>query len=122
MSFNHYGNIIELENKEIVPDGVIGDGNVGHAADFSEDDLNKTTTKAIVDFGVLDVDPSSLKPKDSSVKFIGTTSDLTVYDLGENKDKNNKQKYHVGDKISFLPDYMSAARLMNSKFVNKIIK
>lgn len=120
-AFQYYGNIVELEQKEIVPDGSISDGNVGHAVDFDSDDLNKSTIKAIVDFGVLDVDASNLTPKDKSIKFIGTTSDLTVYDLGNNKNRNGKPKYKVGDKITFLSGYMGVARLMNSKFVDKII-
>lgn len=121
-AFEYYGNIIELEEKEIVPDGVIGEGNVGHAAEFNEDEIHKKTTKAILDFGVLDANAEDLKPKDPSIKFVGTTSDLTVYDLGSNLDSKGNVKYHVGTQLPFIPGYMGSARLMNSKFIKKVIK
>lgn len=120
-AFQYYGNIVELEHKEVIPDGAITDAGVGHTADIEVEKLNEKTHKAIVDFGVLDVDANELNPKDKKVKFIGTTSDLTVYDIGNNKDSKGKKKYSVGEKITFLPGYMSVARLMNSKFVDKII-
>ncbi len=75
----------------------------------------------IFDFGILDVDYKELKPKDENVNFFGTTSDLTVYDLGANITKSEKIKYKVGNKISFKPNYMAVARLMSSKFIKKII-
>jgi predicted amino acid racemase len=121
-AFQYFGNIVELEEKEVVPDGSIGDGNVGHSVDYSEDTIHSTTHKAIVDFGILDVDAATLNPKDSSIQFVGTTSDLTVYDLGDNKNKTGKPKYRVGDRIAFLPGYMGVARLMNSKFINKVLQ
>jgi predicted amino acid racemase len=53
------------------------------------------------------------------VSFIGTTSDLTVYDLGKNLNSKREKKYKVGDKLHFHLSYMGVARLMNSKFVEK---
>lgn len=117
-TFDYTANIVELEEKEYVPDGVIGEGNIGHSEEFDKNPED-TTYKAIVDFGLLDVDTDELKPSDPSVKFIGTTSDMTVYDLGTNKTKSGEWKYKVGDKIIFKPTYMGIARLMNSKFISK---
>lgn len=118
-TFYFYANIIELEEKGIVPDGILSDASVGHATEFEDVDLSQTTHKAILDFGLLDVDVEELKTTDKTVKFVGTTSDMTVYDLGDNVDKNKKQKYSVGDKICFKPSYMAVARLLNSKFIEK---
>lgn len=108
--------IIELERKDNVPDGIIGDANIGHTADYNEDEI-KFTYKAIVDFGTIDVDTNDLKCLDETIKFVGTTSDMTVFDLG-----NNRNNYKVGDVLKFKPNYMATARLMNSKYITKIIK
>lgn len=116
--FNFYANIIELEQKGIVPDGVINEANIGHTAEFEDDDMDKTTYKGIVDFGLLDVDYQDLTLKDKTIEFVGTTSDMTVYDLGKNKTKEGKKKYSINDAICFSPSYMATARLLHSKFID----
>lgn len=118
-TFNFFGNIIELEEKDIVPDGVISDASIGHATEFDEADEHRTSYKAILDFGLLDVDINELSLKDDSIDFVGTTSDMTVYDIGKNKTNENKKKYSIGSKICFKPSYMAVARLLNSKFIEK---
>jgi predicted amino acid racemase len=118
-TFNFYSQIIELEEKDIVPDGIINDASIGHSADFKEVDLGKSTNKAILDFGLLDVDQEGLEIDDKDVKFVGITSDMTVIDIGDNKDKEKNKKYNVGDMICFDPSYMAVARLLNSKFIKK---
>ncbi|MFO7865118.1 MAG: alanine racemase [Salinivirgaceae bacterium] len=117
-TFNFYANIIELEEKGIVPDGVISEANIGHTAGFKEEDLYRTTYKGIVDFGMLDVDYHDLTPVDPSIKFVGTTSDMTVYDLGDNVDDKGEKKYAINTPLCFKPSYMAAARLLNSKFID----
>lgn len=118
-TFNFYPSIIELEEKGIVPDGVIGDASIGHSADFEDGDLGKTTFKAILDFGLLDVDHEGLSSEDENLKFVGITSDMTVVDIGDNKDENGKKKYNVGDSLCLKPSYIAVARLLNSKFIDK---
>mgnify|MGYP000388877748 CR=1 FL=1 len=118
-TFEFTANIIELEEKKIVPDGVISDANIGHSADFSEEDVNETTIKAILDFGMLDVEKEDIEAYDKDIKFVGITSDMLVVDLGKNKTKEGKKKYAIGDKVRFKPNYMAVARLLNSKFIDK---
>lgn len=118
-TFEFKANIIELEEKKIVPEGVISDGYVGHTADFNEDDTTGTSTKAILDFGLLDVDKDDIESLDGKLKFVGITSDMLVVDIGNNKTKEGKKKYRIGDKIRFKPNYMAVARLLNSKFIDK---
>ena len=115
-SFVFTAEIIELEKKDNVPDGVISDANIGHTVDYDETNI-LFSHKAIVDFGSIDVEANNLTCLDSSIKFVGTTSDMTVFDLG-----NNRNNYKVGDVLKFKPNYMATARLMNSKYINKIIK
>lgn len=113
-AFEFNANIIEMEHKENAPDGVISEGNVGHANAVTNDEMSY---KAVLDFGVLDVNTEDLIPKESIVKFIGTTSDMTVCNLGSKR----RQQYRVGSQIKFKPNYMAVARLMSSKFITKRI-
>lgn len=121
-TFEFSANIIELEEKKIVPEGVISDGSVGHSADFNETDVNETSTKAILDFGLLDVDKDDIEAVDKELKFVGITSDMLVVDIGTNKTDAGKQKFKIGDKIYFKPNYMAVARLLNSKFIDKVFE
>ena len=107
--------ILEISKKEAVPDGIIGEGNVGHTVDFDENE-NRESYRCIVDFGQLDVDVNNIIPKDDSISFAGTTSDMTVYDLG-----NNINSYKMGGQLQFRPNYTSIARLMNSRYMTKKI-
>lgn len=111
-AFEFEAEIVELEKKEYKPDGVIADVNIGHTQEF--DSESGETYRAIVDFGLIDVDYNNLTLKDKHINFFGTTSDMTVYDLGE-----SKYHYKVGNRICFTPNYMAIARLMNSKYITK---
>lgn len=119
-TFEFKANIIELEEKKIVPDGIIGDANIGHTAQFNEKDIHEKSYKAILDFGLLDVNQEDLEAYDSDISFVGITSDMLVIDIGNNKTKDGKPKYKVGDKIRLKPNYMGVARLLSSKFIDKI--
>lgn len=111
-TFDFSAEILELEWKSNQPDGVQSDASIGHTVDYSK--LPSESWRAIADFGVMDVDVNDLTPKDKDVRFFGTTSDMTVYTLGE-----SKKKYKVGGKIHFEPNYMAIARLMNSRYVTR---
>tara|TARA_B100000780_G_C21097967_1_gene442907 strand:+ start:680 stop:1777 length:1098 start_codon:yes stop_codon:yes gene_type:complete len=119
-AFEFTANIIELEEKKIVPDGIISDANIGHSADFDKDDITESSTKAILDFGLLDVNQDDIEVLDTNLEFVGITSDMLVIDIGNNKTKEGKKKYKIGDKIHFKPNYMAVARLLNSKFIDKV--
>jgi ornithine racemase len=113
-SFVFYSSIVELYRKENTPDGVIGEGNIGHTA--SSKFLRGFSYKAIMDFGMLDTPQEHLIPVDPDVHFVGNSSDMTVYDIGA-----NKKGYRVGDNIAFSLDYLGVANLMGSRFVEKRI-
>lgn len=119
-TFTFKANIIELEEKKLVPDGVISDANIGHTVAFDDKDSQEKSYKAILDFGLLDVDQNDIQPADPSLQFVGITSDMMVIDLGNNTDAKGNKRYKVGDTISFTPSYMAVARLLNSKFIDKI--
>lgn len=67
----------------------------------------------------MDVYKEDIEAEDN-ISFVGITSDMLVIDIGDNKTASGKPKYKVGDKIKFKPNYMGVARLLNSKFIDKI--
>ena len=118
-TFEFNANIIELEEKRTVPDGVISEGAVGHTAEIDSSNNNDKSYKAILDFGMLDVDNQDITPVDREITFVGITSDMIVTDIGSNRTPDGKVKYKVGDKMRFNVNYMATARLLNSKFIEK---
>jgi len=106
--------ILEAYRKESQPDGVLSEAGVGQTAD--DEESKASSYKAVMDFGILDVDAEYLVPEDPEVKFFGNSSDLTVYDLGD-----NPNHYKVGDVLRFRLRYMALAKLMYSRFVEKKI-
>ena len=121
-AFEFYANIIELHKKKIVPEGTIGEANIGHTTDFDHAEITDTSYKAILDFGLLDVNREDIEIQDETVSFVGITSDMLVIDVGENTNNDGSVRYSVGDKIKFQINYMAVARLLNSKFIDKIYK
>lgn len=117
-AFEFKANIIELEEKHLIPDGNISDANIGHTASIDNEAEGETSFKAILDFGLLDVNKEDLNSIDQELQFVGVTSDMMVMDVGNNKSQKGK-KYSIGDKIKFEPNYMAVARLLNSKFIDK---
>ena len=112
--FRLYSGIIELTEKPRVPTGEMGMNVEGESFDFSEDDIGKTSWRAIVDMGLLDVDEKHISPVNDEYEMVGASSDMFVIDLGENP-KNLK----VGDMIEFKMDYMGVVRILNSKYIEK---
>jgi len=114
-AFDFSAEIVEIEKKEVEPDGMISDANVGHTAEIRPGvSARSESYRCLVDVGKLDVELDDLSLKNKSVKFIGTTSDMTVYDLGV-----FRGKWRVGGKLHFRPNYMAVARLMNNRYVTK---
>lgn len=109
--------IIELTEKPVVPDGELGENLKGDTMTFDEKDRANTSYRAILDLGVLDVDEDQARLQDKSIEIVGSSSDVIVVDLGD-----NKQKYKVGDFIKFDLGYLAVLRIMNSRYIEKRIK
>lgn len=117
--FTLFAEIIELVEKPIVPSGATG-ANVavsGETSEINPDDYGKTTYRAILDIGLLDIDTRHMNPTDKEIGLGGASSDMIVVDLG-----SEKPKYQVGDLISFSLTYMGILGVMNSKYIDKRIK
>ena len=120
-TFQFKANIIELQEKKLVPEGEISDANIGQVAEFDEKEKDRSSNKAILDFGLVDVDHENLSLYDDrDITFVGITSDMTVLDIGENKNEDGSQRFKVGDTILMRANYMAVVRLLNSKFVSKV--
>ncbi len=112
-----YSEIIELIEKPTIPMGELGTNLEGEAICFDREQAGKTTYRAILDIGLLDVESKHISPVDPMIVFAGSSSDMIVIDLGD-----NTKQYKVGDLIEFQMDYMAALRIMNSRYIEKQIK
>jgi predicted amino acid racemase len=115
--FGLYSEIIELIEKHVVPMGEMGTNVEGESYEFNQTDVGEKSYRAIIDLGLLDVEPEHLELVDKSLKIAGASSDMIVIDIDD-----NKKKYKVGDLIEFKLDYMGLIRIMNSKYIEKKVK
>ncbi len=115
--FTLYAEIIELIEKPQMPDGDMGTNLVGDVTTFDESLTGKTSCRALIDIGLLDVDDKQLIPLDNNISFVGGSSDMFVLDLN-----TNKKRYKVGDLLEFKLSYMGVLRVLNSKYIDKRIQ
>lgn len=106
--------IIELIEKPVVPEGNMAENPSGESFEVNPDDYGKTSWRALLDIGLLDISPDFLIPADKQMEIVGASSDILVIDLGK-----NPKKYKVGDFMKFKLKYMGALRLFNSDYVVK---
>lgn len=111
-----YSEIIELIEKPKVPMGEMGTNAEGHSVTFDKTKIGKTSYRAIIDLGLLDVDINHIFPKDKNISIVGSSSDMIVIDLSR-----NTKKYQVGDLLEFKLDYIGILRVLNSKYIEKRI-
>jgi predicted amino acid racemase len=111
-----FAEVIELYEKPIIPSGEQGENVAGYVPEYKEEDYGKTTFRAIIDIGLLDINPNFLIPVDKKIKIIEASSDMLVIDIG-----NNPKGYKTGDLISFNLRYMGALGLLNSNYIEKVI-
>lgn len=115
--FQFYAQIIELKQKPSVPIGEMGTNLEGDTYDFSSEEGHEKSCRAIIDVGLLDVDKQHITPADPDIKIVGVSSDVTVIDLGK-----NQKGYKTGDYIRFKLDYTGTLKILNSKYIDKIVK
>ncbi|MCF8364881.1 MAG: alanine racemase [Bacteroidales bacterium] len=114
--FKLHAEIIELLNKPKVPYGEIGTNVAGDSPEIDDSDYGKSSFRAIIDLGLLDIDTGQLLPDDEDVEISGASSDMIVLDIHE-----NKRGYKVGDLITFKLSYMGILAIMNSNYINKVV-
>jgi predicted amino acid racemase len=112
--FRLFAEIIELSEKPVVPEGEVGVNVAGHTVEINESDYGKTSNRAILDLGLLDVEEKNIAPVDKELDFVGASSDMLVLDLAE-----NERNYKVGDLIEFELNYLGALSALNSNYIEK---
>lgn len=112
--FRLFAEIIELTEKPKVPIGVIGQNVNGETPEFDESEIGKTSFRAILNLGLLDIDLKNITPEDPTYEFSGASSDMIVLDIGK-----NRKKLKVGDMVPFRMNYMGVLSILNSDYVDK---
>lgn len=108
--------IIELTEKPMIPVGELAENPSGEMLEIDESLYGKTSLRAIIDIGLLDIAPDFLIPKDEHIKVVGASSDMLVLDFG-----HTDKQYNVGDLVDFKLKYMGALGIMNSNYIEKRI-
>lgn len=112
--FTLHAEVIELSEKPLLPTGTAGTNLTGETPEFSEEDRNRSSVRAIVDVGLLDTDYNNITPMESGISIIGASSDMLILDL-----EDNPAGIKVGDTLEFSMNYMAVLRAMNSDYVDK---
>lgn len=106
--------IIEMQEKPLLPVGNLAANPQGVTSEIDPSLFGLTSFRAIIDIGLLDVDPKYLVPEDRSLEILGASSDMLVINLW-----SNPNKYKVGDTLRFGLKYMGALGILNSSYVDK---
>lgn len=108
--------IIEMQEKPLLPSGTLAANPQGQVIEIDQQLYGKSSFRAILDIGLLDVDPKYLIPDDGEFEILGASSDMLILNLG-----TNPKGYRVGDIIKFNLKYMGALGILNSSYVDKVI-
>lgn len=116
--FRLYAEIIEITEKPDTPIGELGENVAGNTFDVEENvDLSQTSLRAILDIGLLDMQPQYLETDNPDITIVDASSDMMVVDISD-----SEKKYNVGDLISFKLQYMGALYLLNSNYIEKVVE
>lgn len=114
--FTLFAEIIEMQEKPLLPSGTLAANPQGEVAEIDEGLYGRMSFRAILDIGLLDVDPKYLIPEDGEFEILGASSDMLILNLGE-----NPKGYKVGDVVKFSLKYMGALSILNSSYVDKVV-
>lgn len=112
--FRLFTEIIELQDKPIIPSGELGTNLEGESFEVDEANYGKSSCRAILDLGLLDIKHEHMFPVDKEIEFAGASSDMIVMDIG-----SNPKGYKVGDIVEFKLDYLGVLTIMNSVYIEK---
>jgi predicted amino acid racemase len=115
--------ILEAEIAEIKQKGMVPVGEVANVAPFepheAESELSpgQRGRRALVTAGELDTDVRGLIPVSPNCRIVGASSDISVVHI----DDDEKATYKVGDTLLFKLSYSALLRLMNGRYIPKVI-
>lgn len=114
--FELFTEIIEITEKPMVPIGNLAANPQGEILEIDPALYGQTSYRAILDVGLLDIDPKYLI-SDDSLEILGASSDMLIIDLGK-----NEHGHKVGDLVRFRLKYMGALHILNSNYIEKKIE
>ncbi|MHC5352755.1 alanine racemase [Myroides sp. LJL115] len=112
--FTLHAQVIELTEKPMMPQGEMGLNMNGEKPELDPKWQSSINYRAIIDMGLLDIEPDHITTIDPSIEVVGASSDMIVIDL-----KDNPNSIKVGDFIAFKMDYMGILRSMSSDYIEK---
>lgn len=115
--FKLYTEIIEMQEKPLLPSGILAANPQGETVEIDQSLYGQSSFRAILDIGLLDVDPKYLIPDDGEFEILGASSDMLILNLGK-----NPRGYKVGDVIKFRLKYMGALAVLNSDYIEKRVE
>jgi len=115
--FEFAAQIIEITKKPMIPIGELGANPQGDVMEVDTALYGQTHYRAILDVGLLDLDPKYIVPIKDNFEVVGASSDMLVLDLGK-----NEADHKVGDMLRFRLKYMGALQLLNSDYIEKKIE
>lgn len=104
------GEVVEVKEKPSVPWGPVGRDAMGHCRAFEDRGVRK---RAILNFGLVDTDPSGLAPKDPGLDIISSNSDYTVVDVTD-----CEGTVPVGHTFDFTLNYSAMIQTFLSPFID----
>lgn len=116
--FKLFAEVIEITEKPDIPTGELGENVAGNTFSMNDtEDLGGTSLRAILDIGLLDMQPQYLEAVDNDITIVDASSDMLVIDIS-----SSTKKYKVGDLVSFNIKYMGALYLLSSNYIEKNIE
>jgi ornithine racemase len=105
--------IVELKEKRLLASN--DTGKTPFTTEVPDADINpgQRGYRAIVTIGHVDTDVNGLVPLDAMGQIAAASSDVTVMNLGE-----EKNGLSIGDTIAFRPTYAAFVRLMNNSYTS----
>ena len=116
--FKLFAEIIEITEKPNTPTGELGENVAGNSFSMNDvEDLGLTSLRAILDIGLLDMQPQYIESDDVDITIVDASSDMLVIDISD-----SKKNYKIGDLVAFKIRYMGALYLLSSDYIEKIIE
>lgn len=115
--FKLHAEVIELYKKPMTPTGEQRTNVAGVKPTVKKSDIGRSAFRAIIDIGLLDVDPKNLTPLSKGVTIIEASSDMLVLEV-----RTNEADLKVGDLMAFSVNYMGALGVMNSNYIDKVVR
>ncbi|MBN1761133.1 MAG: alanine racemase [Chitinispirillaceae bacterium] len=116
--------ILEAEIAEIKQKSMVPLGEVANVAPFepveNEAELSpgQRGRRALISAGELDTDVRGLMPVAANCRIVGASSDISVVHIDDDDDE---RRYKVGDMLSFKMSYSALLRIMNGRYIPKVI-